>query len=837
MATPQAQGDLFPAPSRNPGTVPEVMVVNGRVIVRTREGHRLVVAAGIVLSQYAVGDRMAEAHAMVLLVEQGWAEQIEVARGFACTTRTVRRYQERFESGGLSALGRRGGYPKGRSRVGGARTRLVNRLRAEGRSNREIAVRVGISEKAVRKFLRRLGWPKVTAQAQQLPMEFGEVGRGEDAAAADPNLSGLTSEPAGTAAPVAATTSVEVAVGADPNLSGLTSEPAGTVAPAAVTASAEVASGADPNLSGLQLASPQNTSLAGDAAPTEESLPFSFDRDPSDRRLDRLFAYLGLLDDAAPWFRSGVRVPGAGVLLAIPALIDSGVVEVAREIYGSIGPAFYGLRTTIVAMLLMALLRIKRPEGLKERPPDDLGRVLGLDRAPEVKTIRRKLTRLACLGRAAEFGRALARRRAASRGAALGFLYTDGHVRAYHGRHPIPKAHVARMRISMPATTDYWVGDTVGEPLLLITAEANAGLVEMFPSILDEVRLAVGDRRITIVFDRGGWSPRLFVQILDRGFDILTYRKAPKRQIPRRLFQTHSGIFKGKAETYLLADQIVHLRLPGKKRLALRQVTRLAEDGRHQTPIVTSCRDLPAIEVARRMFDRWRQENFFKYLREEYALDALIEYDIAPADPKREVPNPARKALDIELHATRDALAELQATYGAAAFDNPEQRRPTMRGFKIAHGKIRRAIRVLLQRITDLEVRRSRVPTHVPVQTVVDLPVIKLAPEKQHLASLIKMVAYQAESDLLQLLTPHYRRAEDEGRTLVQNVLASSADIEVTATELHVRLTPLSSAHRSAAVDALCQDLNALDATFPGTRLRLRFSVLPAASGGETGQK
>ena len=97
------------------------------------------------------------------------------------------------------------------------------------------------------------------------------------------------------------------------------------------------------------------------------------------------------------------------------------------------------------------------PEGLKEYSPQDLGRVLGLDRAPEVKTLRRKLARLATVGRAAQFGQALAQQRVALRGEALGFLYTDGHVRVYHGQHTLPKAHVARMRISLPATSDYWV--------------------------------------------------------------------------------------------------------------------------------------------------------------------------------------------------------------------------------------------------------------------------------------------------------------------------------------------------------------------------------------------
>jgi hypothetical protein len=124
----------------------------------------------------------------------------------------------------------------------------------------------------------------------------------------------------------------------------------------------------------------------------------SLDTDPADRRLDRLLAYLGLLDDAAPLFRDSLRVPRAGVLLALPALIESGVLELARRIYGTLGPAFYGLRTTMLTLLLMALLRLKRPEALKEHCPDDLGRLLGLDRAPEVKTLRRKLARLAAAG-------------------------------------------------------------------------------------------------------------------------------------------------------------------------------------------------------------------------------------------------------------------------------------------------------------------------------------------------------------------------------------------------------------------------------------------------------
>jgi len=108
--------------------------------------------------------------------------------------------------------------------------------------------------------------------------------------------------------------------------------------------------------------------------------------------------------------------------LALPALVAGGVFECAQPIYGSLGPAFYGLRTSLLTLLLMALLRIKRPEALKEHSPQDLGRVQGLDRAPEVKTLRRKLACLAAAGRLTQFGQALAQRRVAARGVALGFL-------------------------------------------------------------------------------------------------------------------------------------------------------------------------------------------------------------------------------------------------------------------------------------------------------------------------------------------------------------------------------------------------------------------------------
>ena len=530
---------------------------------------------------------------------------------------------------------------------------------------------------------------------------------------------------------------------------------------------------------------------------------------------------MGLLDDAAPLFGSATALPRAGVLLAIPVLVASGVFECARRIYGTLGPAFYGLRTSLLTLLLMALWRVKRPEQLKEHSPRDLGQVLGLDRAPEVKTLRRKLARLAAAQRAAQFGQALAQQRVAARGAVVGFLYVDGHVRVYHGQHPLPKTHVARMRLSLPATSDYWVNDNAGDPLFVVTAEANACLSQMLPGILRQARTLVGSRRVTVIFDRGGFNFKLFQHILDADFDLITYRKAPFRRVARRCFQRRQLLRDGRSYTYLLADQEVRLHL---RQLRLRQITRLTEDG-HQTPILTSRRDLADAQLAYEMFNRWRQENFFKYMIQEYALDALVEYAALPDDPTREVPNPAWAALTAQLRQAYAQLDRLQQEYGLEAFTNLEQQRRTMRGFRIAHTQLGQQILRAWERVQQLEKRRAAVPRRVPVQSITETPVVKLAPERKHLTNLIKMVAYQAESDLLRLVAPYYRRAADEGRTLLQAALASAADLEVSDTELRVTLAPQSSPHRSRAIAALCRELNQANTPFPGSTLRLQFAV------------
>lgn len=749
------------------------VIINARCSLRSEEDQRVIVVAGVPVHHYRGDDEVAEAYAMVFLVDSGFAQQREVARVFGCSERTVRRYQKRYAQGGMAALGRTEGWRRGRRRIRSKRLCSIERLKGEGLSNRAIAQRLGVTENAIRKLVGSSKLP----QAKQL------------------DLMAITSAAASESSPA---------------LASITSTAIDTSSTEA-DRQHEVASVAEDQSVGLN------------AAAVDGPLPMTLDRDASDRSFDRQLAHLGMLDDAAPLFREGSRIAAVGVLLALPALVASGLLRISHKLYGEIGPAFYGLRTSLLTLLFMALLRIKRPEHLKEHDPATLGRLLGLDRAPEVKTLRRKLTRLAAYQRAEQLGAELARLRVDQRGQLMGFLYVDGHVRAYHGQRHISQAYVARRHLAMPATTDYWINDRAGDPLLVITGEVNAALTQAFPRLLREVRGVVGERRVTIVFDRGGWSPKLFQHMIGEGFDLLTYRKGKTRHINERRFVHRRARLDGQWVSYDLHEQPVRF-LRGK--LRLRPITRLCDNG-HQTQIITNRSDLRDIEIAWRMFERWRQENFFKYMREEFLLDALVDYRIEAEDPTRTVPNPQRRALEQQISSARTELAAIEREYGAAVADNREQKRRTMRGFKIAHGALGKKLRAARARLAKLIEQRRTFPQRVEIRDLSDGAVVKLATERKHLTDIIKMVAYQAESDLLALLRPHYARAEQEGRTLLHEIFAATGDIRVSDTELRITLAPLSSPHRTLAAQALCELLDQTAAVFPGSRLRIRYAVQP----------
>ena len=576
---------------------------------------------------------------------------------------------------------------------------------------------------------------------------------------------------------------------------------------------------------------------AGDAAAGGQRDMLPVLPDPVARDAERALARFGLLGEgAAPVFTPGARYPLAGLLLALPALEGTGLLECARATYGRVRNGFYGLEVMLVVLVFLALLREPRAEGATRVPPAALGRVLGLDRAPEVKTIRRKLAGLAAAGKAADLIMALARHHAAARPAALGFLYADGHARAWFGTRQVQKMHVARLKFPGPATGETWVTDAGGDPVFMVIAEPSQSLAGQLRGLLPQLRQVVGDgRRVTVCFDRGGWSPALFADITAAGFDLLTYRKGPVPDLPGPAFTTVACTDdRGRSHQYELADTTTILEItegPRKgEHVTLRQVTRREPASRgaiRQVHTLTSRTDLPAGEVCWRMSSRWREENYFRYARTHFALDALDSYAAVPDDPDRLVPSPARKAAAARVRRAEAAIgaAEASRDTGLLKLRSPAPGHAALLTNQQVN-ELNAPVRAAYDELEAAEAAAAATPARVRLGDLAP-DMVRLDAETKQITHAIRMAAYNAETALARALDGHYARAGDEAYALIREALTTSGDVHLAPGELLIRLDPLTAPRRTQALAALCEQLNQAGCTYPGTDLLLRYEVKP----------
>jgi transposase len=717
--------------------------------------------------------------AAVELVRIKAAKGYEIAEAFGVSSVTLWGWGKAFTASGVAGLIPAKTGPKGPSKLTSELATRIRELAEQGLSLAQVASQTGVSTFAVRTALGRIG-PARSAGAE----------------------TSTACEPAETAS--------------QPADSEADDEP--NEAQASTRGDAE----------GSEQSKPDAATGAGKVS-EEDAAQLPVCPDPAPRNGERAAARSGELVEASPVFTCGAKLPRAGLWLILPALEATGLLEAAGQIYGRLRNGFYGLQSMLLMLVFLALSREPRAEGATRIRPADVGRLLGLDRGPEVKTIRRKLAELAGHHKASELIENLARRHARARPEALGFLYVDGHVRVYAGKRHLPKTHVTRMRIAAPATAETWVADSDGDPLLVIPAAAADTLASELPRIAPQIRTVVGERRVTVCFDRGGYSPAAFATLTDAGFDILTYRKGHTQDQPDEAFTSRAHHDeRGQAHSYELTEEQVSFDLPANHphgaSLTLRQVTRRTTDG-HQIPILTSRAELPAAEVAYRIFHRWRQENYFRYARQHFALDGLDSYAAIQDNPDRQVPNPAKHTARKQVTAARTALSRAEADYARAVDATTEELRATVgQTSQTVDPKAAEAITTARAELDRLQAQLAALPARVPLSTV-EPEAQLLETETKLVTHAVRMSTYNAESALARALGAHYARADDEARALLRQAFQTSGDIQQHGNTLQVRLDPLSAPRHTRALAKLCEELTATHTRYPGTDLTLVYSM------------
>lgn len=555
------------------------------------------------------------------------------------------------------------------------------------------------------------------------------------------------------------------------------------------------------------------------------------------RVVERVLAAVGQLDQAPSKFEPSLDVPNGGVLWAVPALLQNGLLRHARE-YFSLPKGYYGLIHVFLLLGYMALARIKSIEQLRYRPPGEMGSLMGLDRIPEVRTLRSKVKLLAREEPVKEWSRTLSREWMEGDEEAAGVLYVDGHVRVYHGSQtPLPRRYVARQRLCLRGTTDYWVNDQLGRPFFVISTPFTSGLLQMLkgdviPRLLEDVpgqptsEQIEADpllHRFTIVFDREGYSPQFIKEMWGLRIACLTYHKYPKDDWPVSEFHACTVRMPYVGEVRMqLAERGVLLG----NTVWTREIRKLSESG-HQTSIIGTDYASDGPYIAAHMFSRWSQENFFKYMRQHFNIDGLMAYATEPLDETGMVVNPAYRKLESQIKSKAAKLGRKRAEFGTIVLQD-DLNSKGMAQYERRKASVREDIDFLKKDLEDLKQKRKKTQKHIPPA---DLPdeqrFTQVAPTRKQFMDTIRMIAYRAETAMAIVLRDILARSDD-ARSLLREIFTTEADLipDEEQQTLTIRLHHLANHLSDEAAQFLADQINASETCYPGTNLRLKCKLV-----------
>jgi hypothetical protein len=462
-----------------------------------------------------------------------------------------------------------------------------------------------------------------------------------------------------------------------------------------------------------------------------------------------------------------------------------------------------------------------------------MGKLLGLDRIPEARCLRGIIKELSVQERASEWNAYLSEDWINQEDTSI--YYIDGHVQVYHGHLAnLGKKHVSRQKLCLPGMVEFWVNNADGLPYFYITGQVNEKLQEMITTQLAPRLLELTDGRIsqqeldsdellprfTLVFDREAYSPAFFKHLWDCfRIAVITYRKNVKDQWDEKDFSSYD-IDTEVGTTMELCEKQVEL-----NGVELREVRRLTDTG-HQTSVITTNYKMPTDLIALYMFSRWSQENFFRYMRQEYDIDRIIQYGVDELDQTIMVVNREYSNISYQLKKLRERKARRQAKLYALVEENIEGEMELTEKNIEKQLSFRHQIELLEAEEQEILVQRKQLPHRISIGEMPEhARYNKLKTESKHLQNIIKIICYRAETAIANLLAAHYRKSSNEIRALVKSIIFAKADLypDYQTNTLTVRLNSLATPRDNMAIREICQTLNDYEAVFPGTRLKLFF--------------
>ena len=534
---------------------------------------------------------------------------------------------------------------------------------------------------------------------------------------------------------------------------------------------------------------------------------------------------------------------------------------------------YYSLSSILLSLSYCVLLRIKSIEKISDESPGELGKLIGLDRIPEIKTLRGKIALLSENGQSEEWMGKLSKQWMDMHQDLAGVLYIDGHEDIYYGnKTKLPLHFISRMRLCMSATTDYWVCDKLGQPFFSISKAVNGSMIEVIkeeiiPRLEKDVpcqpsaEVLLADpflHKFMIVYDREGYSNDFMIDMWEKNIACCTYNKYVKDLWAEEEFTRHEVVNQyGETETIMLAErgvllegketekleeteEVIHYqqteeglkirtvnkRTQKKRQQWAREIRKLNND-RHQTSILTTNYKLSMMLIGIHMFARWCQENFFKYMVYEFGLDMIISYFFTDIADTQQMVNPEYRELEKQIRSLNTKLKRREAKFGALNYEQ-ELNGKEFTDYTTKKAELQEAISIYRNELNECKTKRKSIPKTIKYSELPDEEKFKgVHNQRKQIVDTIKLIAARSEMSLAAIVKKYMAKPK-EARALLKQFYKTNADIKVDKEKkiLQICFHHQATVHENNILRNLCEYLNATKTIFPETDLKLKFTLV-----------
>ncbi len=721
------------------------------------DGQVEVSVGGILVGRYQTGDTGARNAVLVGLAADRHMHLGHLARAFGLSEEALRLIRRRHEQEGLPriVMPRRGGGP---SKVDNGLRRRLEQMFAEGLSVTEAHARVSrrrkISRATVGVVRREWGAAKAAAKVTDAAPP---VSTATQAQPLELPLAIAPVEEAKEAAPVPALTAT---------------------VPTEITT---------PSAQSLPPSEDAATSSAPDAA-LDVALPS---------------VAAGGEPHAAPF------VQHVGGWLILAAMARYGLYRLVSDICAKERLDEGAVRVAVDSFALSLAMRQGCVEGVRRLATPTAPTLLRSERAPSADWVRRTLGRFADVG-AERFHLGMAGHYLdAARGLdGPAVFYVDNHLRPYTGQAVLRRGWRMQDKRPRPGTTDYYVHDEDGRPVLRVVSPSHASLTEVIFPVADLLRAGLGDdQRILLGFDRAAAFAETLKDLREESFEFVTYERRPYRMLRPKEFKHEMALdVGGTVEQIQYSEFWVAMR---RGRGDVRRIAMRTPEGR-QVNILAMSRE-PAPRLISILRGRWGQENGLKHAVERWSINHLDGRRTEPVAPDTIIPNPARRRLDraLRMACVEEGLARRQL----ANLDKGNPR----------HEEAKRDLEEALAMQRDLLEQRQTVPARAPVAETELAGKLVFHPARyKTVLDTIRIACANAEADLAAALAPLLPRAAEAKKTLA-NLLASPGRVKLRAKEIRVELAPAATGPEQAAFERFFAKVSADRLRLPGDHRTLNF--------------